>query len=115
MKRLFLYILFFLFFSNISNASKSLVYSKYIQSQNKEHVIQHLLSVESGMSWMQTWSKKYLYCVPEKFKMNIHTAKDAIELGVEDFKSRNISTQKINDAPIEVVLLEGLKILFRCN
>ena len=90
MKRLFLYILFFLFFSNISNASKSLVYSKYIQSQNKEHVIQHLLSVESGMSWMQTWSKKYLYCVPEKFKMNIHTAKDAIELGVEDFKSRNI-------------------------
>ena len=47
--------------------------------------------------------------------MNIHTAKDAIELGVEDFKSRNISTQKINDAPVEVVLLEGLKILFPCN
>ena len=114
MKKLFLYISIFLFFFNMSHA-KSLLYGKYKQSQNEEYVIQHLLSVESGMSWMQIWSKKKLYCKPGKFKMNIHTAKDAIKLGVEDFKSRNFSTKKINDAPVEVALLEGLKILFPCN
>ena len=114
MKKLFLYILIVSFFHNTSHA-KSLVYSKYKKSQNEEDVIQHILSVESGMSWMQIWSKKELYCKPGKLKMNIQTAKDAIELGVEDFKLRNFSTQKINDAPVEVVLIEGLKILFPCN
>ena len=115
MKKLFLYIFIISFFFNTSHASKSLVYSKYKQSQNEEHVIQHLLSVESGMSWTQTWSEKKLYCKPGKFKMNIQTAKDAVKIGVKHFESLNMPTQKINDSPVEAILIEGLILLFPCN
>jgi hypothetical protein len=115
MKKLSLYIFLILLWCNFASASKSLNYGKYKVDPNNESFIEHVLSVESGMSWMQTWSKQKVYCKPAKMKMYIDVVKNAIELGVEELKLRNFSSQKIDDAPVEVIMLSGFEKLFPCN
>ena len=95
--------------------TKSLVYGKYKLSVDDEDYIEHLKSVESGMSWMQVASEKSLYCPPEQLKMNLDTLRDAIKLGIENLKNRNFSSQEIDDAPIELIMLFGLETIFPCN
>ena len=115
MKKLSLYIFLILLWCNFAAASKSLNYGKYKIDPNNESFIEHVLSVESGMSWMQTWSKTETYCKPAKMNINIDNIRNAIDLGVKELQSRNFSSKKIEEAPIEVIMLSGLEILFPCN
>jgi len=115
MKKLSLYIFLILLWCNFASASKSLNYGKYKVDPNKESFIEHVLSVESGMSWIQTWLKKETYCKPAQLHINIDNIRNAIDLGVEELRSRNFSNQKLEEAPIEVVMILGLEILFPCN
>ena len=47
--------------------------------------------------------------------MNLDTLRDAIKLGIENLKNRNFSSQEIDDAPIELIMLFGLETIFPCN
>ena len=115
MKKTIIYIFLFLFCCNISY-SKSLLYNKYKNDPNNEDYVEHIKSVESGMSWMQIHSDKDMYCPPSKFKMNKDTLIDSIKLGVDHLKKDlNFSNKEIDDFPVELIMLSGLKILFPCN
>ena len=115
MKKLSLYIFLILLWCNFASASISLSYGKYKVDPNNESFIEHVLSVESGMSWMQTWSKTETYCKPAKMNINIDNIRNAIDLGVKELQSLNYSGQKLEETPIEVVMILGLEILFPCN
>ena len=114
MKKISLYIFLGLMFCNVVYA-KSLFYGEYKTSTDDKDYIEHLKSVESGMSWMQLMSKKSLYCPPKNLKINLDTLRDAIELGLESLKNRNFSSQEIDNFPIELIMLNGLETIFPCN
>ena len=115
MKKIIIYIFLFLFWSNIGY-SKSLFYNKYKNDPNNKDYIEHIKSVESGMSWMQIHSDKDVYCPSSKFKMNKDTLIDAIKIGVDHLKKDlNFSNQELDDFPVELIMLSGLKILFPCS
>ena len=99
---------------NIAYA-KSLFYEKYKNNSNNRNFIEHLKSVESGMSWMQVHSEKEVYCKPSELLINEGNLSDAVKLGVKDLKSLNFSNQEIDDFPVELIMLVGLKILFPCS
>ena len=115
MKKLSLYIFLVLMWCNIGY-SKSLFYNKYKNDPNNKDFIEHIKSVESGMSWMQVHTGKDVYCPPSKFKMNKHTLTDSIKLGEDHLKKDlNFSNQEVDGFPVELIMLSGLKILFPCN
>ena len=95
--------------------ANSLLYGDYKNNLNKKYITDHLKSVESGMSWMQLKSEKPLYCPPKNLKINLDTLRDAIELGLENSKNRNFSSEEIDNFPIELIMLDGLETIFPCN
>ena len=114
MKKLLGIVFLGLMFFNVVYA-KSLFYGEYKTSTDDKDYIEHLKSVESGMSWMQLMSEKPLYCPPKNLKINLDTLRDAIELGLENLKNRNFSSQEIDNFPIELIMLDGLETIFPCN
>ena len=115
MKKIITYIFLFLVWSNIG-FSKSLFYNKYKNNPNNEFFIEHIKSVESGMSWMQIHSDKDVYCPPSKFKMNKDTLEEAIKVGADHLKEDlNFSIKELDDFPVELIMLSGLKIIFPCS
>ena len=67
------------------------------------------------MSWMQVHSENEVYCKPSELLINEGNLSNAVKLGVEDLKSRNFSNKEIDDFPVELIMLVGLKILFPCS
>jgi hypothetical protein len=114
MKKLSLYIFLVLIWCNVGYA-KSLFYEKYKNNPDNVNFIEHLKSVESGMSWMQVYSKNEVYCKPSELLINEGNLSNAVKLGVKDLESRNFSNQEIDDFPVELIMLAGLKILFTCS
>ena len=114
MRKLLLLIFTVLILCNVGYA-KSLFYEKYKNNSDNINFIEHLKSVESGMSWMQVHSEKEVYCKPSELLINEGNLSDAVKLGVKDLKSLNFSNQEIDDFPVELIMLVGLKILFPCN
>ena len=115
MRKLLLLIFTVLILCNVGYA-KSLFYEKYKNNSDNINFIEHLKSVESGMSWMQIHSKKDVYCPPSKFKMNKDTLVDSIKIGADHLKKDlNFSNQELDDFPVELIMLSGLKILFPCS
>ena len=114
MRKLLLLIFTVLILCNVGYA-KSLFYEKYKNNSDNINFIEHLKSVESGMSWMQVHSEKEVYCKPSELLINEGNLSDAVKLGVKDLESRNFSNQEIDDFPVELIMLVGLKILFPCN
>jgi len=114
-----LFTLFVLFFLSPVFASKVLFYSEYKKNTNSEIFIQHLKSVESGMSWMQVYNKQignnFVYCKPGKLNVSSDNLKDALDLYVETLKKQNYTSADIDKYPIEVLMLYGLIILFPCD
>ena len=114
MKKTIIYIFLLLLCCNIGYP-KSLFYNKYKNDPNNELYIEHIRSVESGMSWMQVHSESEVYCKPSQLLINEGNLSDAVKLGVKDLESRNFSNQEIDDFPVELIMLVGLKILFPCS
>lgn len=114
MRKLLLLIFTVLILCNVGYA-KSLFYEKYKNNSDDIDFIEHLKSVESGMSWMQVHSKNEVYCKPSELLINEGNLSNAVKLGVKDLESRNFSNQEIDDFPVELIMLAGLKILFPCT
>ena len=114
MRKLLLLIFTVLILCNVGYA-KSLFYEKYKNNSDNINFIEHLKSVESGMSWMQVHSENEVYCKPSELLINEGNISNAVKLGVEDLKSRNFSNKEIDDFPVELIMLVGLKILFPCS
>ena len=115
MKKTIIYIFVLLVWCNIGY-SKSLFYNKYKNDPNNELYIEHIRSVESGMSWMQIHADIEVYCPPSKFKMNKDTLINSMEIGVDHLKKDlNFSNQELDGFPVELIMLSGLKILFPCS
>ena len=114
MRKLLLLIFTVLILCNVGYA-KSLLYEKYKNNSDNIDFIEHLKSVESGMSWMQVHSENEVYCKPSKLLINEGNLSNAVKLGVKDLKSRNFSNKEIDDFPVEFIMLIGLKILFPCS
>ena len=114
MRKLLLLIFTVLILCNVGYA-KSLFYEKYKNNSDNINFIEHLKSVESGMSWMQVHSENEVYCKPSELLINEGNLSNAVKLGVEDLKSRNFSNKEIDDFPVELIMLVGLKILFPCS
>ena len=114
MRKLLLLIFTVLILCNVGYA-KSLFYEKYKNNSDNINFIEHLKSVESGMSWMQVHSENEVYCKPSELLINEGNLSNAVKLGVKDLKSRNFSNKEIDDFPVELIMLVGLKILFPCN
>ena len=120
MKKISLYVFLVLMWCNFVHASKVLYYGAYKENPDNKDYIEHLKSVESGMSWMQVWYNDKgtddIYCKPEKLNVSIDNLRDAIKLGVKDLESKKFSSQQIeDDFTVEFILLVGLKILFPCK
>ena len=114
MRKLLLLIFTVLILCNVGYA-KSLFYEKYKNNSDNINFIEHLKSVESGMSWMQVHSENEVYCKPSELLINEGNLSNAVKLGVKDLKSRNFSNKEIDDFPVELIMLVGLKILFPCS
>ena len=114
MRKLLLLIFTVLILCNVGYA-KSLFYEKYKNNSDNINFIEHLKSVESGMSWMQVHSENEVYCKPSELLINEGNLSNAVKLGAEDLKSRNFSNKEIDDFPVELIMLVGLKILFPCS
>ncbi len=119
MKKLLGILVLGLLWCNAGFSSKVLYYGNYKKNPNKNEYIEHLKSVESGMSWMQiVYNDKgfdSIYCPPEKINLSIDNITEALKLSVKEFKSRNFSNKEIDEFTVEVMLLIGLPILFPCN
>ena len=111
--------LFVLFFSFSAVSSRVLFYADYKNNTDKKTYIDHIMSVESGMSWMQIYNKKLgidsIYCKPANLNVSIENLEDAINLSVRDFRNRGVSNNQIDGYTVEILLLFGLQILFPCD
>jgi len=99
-------------------------YSVYEQEQLKSSstllVLDALLrGTESGFMWANTElaseGRKKLYCQPEELKLNIQTIKDILEEKVKNLLKLGWSLEMVDDYPIQLILLEGLKDTFPCE
>ena len=111
--------LFVLLFSSSVLASKILIYKEYKKDIFNENYILHLDGVESGMSWIQSFIKQKInnevkvYC-PGKLDINKENIRSAIQEGVK-LLSETQSNQEIDNLPVEVILIYGLKSIFPCE
>tara|TARA_Y100000768_G_scaffold242895_1_gene184032 strand:+ start:2572 stop:2925 length:354 start_codon:yes stop_codon:yes gene_type:complete len=108
-----------LFFTSTAIASKTLTYKNYKIDTSNEDYIEHIKSLESGMSWLQVYNGFFdiepRYCKPGKLNITIENLEDAIKLGVNDLQSKGTSNEDIDVAGVGILLLIGLEILFPCN
>ncbi|MDA7459963.1 hypothetical protein N8886_00290 [Candidatus Pelagibacter ubique] len=96
-------------------ASKTLIYSNYKKNPTSESYIEHLKSVESGISWMNGEDNPKIYCEPKNLEVNIGNITTAINLGVKQFKKLNYTNTEIDKLPVEFIMIQGLKVLFPCK
>ena len=115
MKKLLQIIVLGLLLSGNGYASKTLIYSNYKKNPTNESYIEHLKSVESGISWMNGEDNPKIYCEPENLEVNIGNITTAINLGVKQFKKLNYTNTEIDKRPVEFIMLQGLKVLFPCK
>jgi len=99
-------------------------YSVYEQEQLKSSptllVLDALLNgTESGFLWANTElaseGRKKLYCQPGGLKLNLQTIKDILEEKVKNLLKLGWSLEEVDDFPIQLILLEGLKDTFPCE
>ena len=114
MKLFFTVLIMTLMFCNFTHASKYLEYGKYKKEPNAEAYIEHLKSVESGMSFMQIKSGLKVYCKPGKLEISIDNLVQAVDIGIKEIKKGN-SSAKLDKMPIEYIMIRGLVVLFPCS
>ena len=116
MKKLLGIIVLGLLLSGNAYASKSLSYGNYKKDPNNKSYIEHLKSVESGISWMNIEvDDQKIYCQPEKLEVTFGNIITAIDLGIKDLQSINYTKEEIDKVPIEFIMIKGLRILFPCK
>ncbi len=118
MKKIFLFLIICLLWSGNNYASaKSLMYGYYKKDPDKKVYTEHLRSVESGISWMNSEVKDPIYCPPGELTLNLGNIVTAIDLGVKDLKTLKVpyTDEEIEKLPVELIMIKGLKALFPCE
>ena len=108
MKKIIIFLLLFFINSEV-NASRSLIYSKY--KENPKIYEDHLMSLESGYSWLMTWQNKDIYCKPSNLEISLKNIQQALNLSVTEFKKKGGNPDEF---PVEILLIQGLIKLFPC-
>ena len=103
--------------ASVNANSKSLMYGSYKKDSDKKVYTEHLRSVESGMSWMNSEVKDPIYCPPGELTLNIGNINTAIDLGVKKLQTIKVpyTDEEIEKLPVEFIMIKGLKVLFPCK
>tara|TARA_B110000977_G_C10905683_1_gene427131 strand:- start:84 stop:431 length:348 start_codon:yes stop_codon:yes gene_type:complete len=115
MKKLLGIVVLGLLWCNLVNASKTLVYSQYKNDPNNKSYIEHLKSVETGISWMNIEVKSKVYCQPDNLEVNLGNITNAVNLGVKKLQTMNYTSEEIDELPVEFIMVKGFGILFPCK
>ena len=113
-----------IFFSSVSIAQAEILVKGYKKSLERKDkmIIFYVGSVGTGMSWanskLEHEGRAPIYCEPREFVLEddnyIRILNDEIERWEKAAKDKS-DFQKIQDFPIELILLEGLERTFPCD